>query len=404
MRAGRASSIIEDMRLDSHRSAVVLTAVLSSVTLLGAGCMFDSSNAIPHGGGGAPATTSPTIASSSSTSGSGGSGGAGGWGGATGGGGTSVTTSSSSETTPGELGASCGGATECASGHCVDGVCCDSACEGVCEACSGAGHCGPVAAGDDPRSDCAESAPRSCGTTGACDGAGHCARYDATTVCGDASCTAGVAVAVSLCDGAGTCKVGNKTTCKLGCTLDVCTSDCTPTSCSSDKYCAASGVCVAKTKNGATCSVASTCQSGFCVDGVCCNSACEGACKVCSKDLGATQDGQCSNVDVGDDPKNLCSDEGASTCGHSGVCDGAGACALYGDTTVCETRCESGKITKKTCSGAGTCDATGTSASCNGYACESATACKTSCAAATDCASGYTCSASQCIAAPPTPP
>lgn len=71
-------------------------------------------------------------------------------------------------------GTSCGDDGECGSGHCVDGVCCDTACDGVCVACAGAltggtdGVCDAVLAAD-PEDECADEG---C-TTGAC-GDGAC--------------------------------------------------------------------------------------------------------------------------------------------------------------------------------------------------------------------------------------
>jgi hypothetical protein len=54
---------------------------------------------------------------------------------------------------------------ECTSGNCVDGVCCNSPCAGLCQACttakkgSGAnGTCGAVAPGTDPDNECAGGA------------------------------------------------------------------------------------------------------------------------------------------------------------------------------------------------------------------------------------------------------
>lgn len=72
-------------------------------------------------------------------------------------------------------GARCDGPDDCASGFCPadDGVCCDAACDGTCEACltirtgSPDGTCAFVAAGQDPDGDCATA-----GET--CDGAGTC--------------------------------------------------------------------------------------------------------------------------------------------------------------------------------------------------------------------------------------
>lgn len=72
-------------------------------------------------------------------------------------------------------GAACGGPNECLGGNCVDGVCCDTACVGVCQACSAAlnggadGVCGPVMGNTDPDDDC---------TSGeVCDGMGSCATF-----------------------------------------------------------------------------------------------------------------------------------------------------------------------------------------------------------------------------------
>jgi hypothetical protein len=92
----------------------------------------------------------------------------------------------------------CRGDTECISGFCTDGVCCDARCAGSCVACTRAargggddGVCGPIAAGRDPRDAC----PTDLGNcrTGACDGAGECARADDGLVCSaDARCKGGI--------------------------------------------------------------------------------------------------------------------------------------------------------------------------------------------------------------------
>lgn len=47
------------------------------------------------------------------------------------------------------LGSSCEASSECQSEHCVDGVCCESACDGACTACGGDGKC-DVMPEDDP--------------------------------------------------------------------------------------------------------------------------------------------------------------------------------------------------------------------------------------------------------------
>jgi hypothetical protein len=88
---------------------------------------------------------------------------------------------------PGQLGSVCTNAVSCASGHCVDGVCCDTACEGVCGSCLGGktggvnGTCAAITAGTDPDDECGVP-PGSC-QTGACGGARACARVADGDIC-----------------------------------------------------------------------------------------------------------------------------------------------------------------------------------------------------------------------------
>src|SRR5690349_15317726 len=55
------------------------------------------------------------------------------------------------------------------------------------------------------------------------------------------------------------------------------------------------------------CTQPSDCPTGFCVDGVCCNNACTGACRACSaiKKRGGA-DGTCGYISNGFDPDNEC--------------------------------------------------------------------------------------------------
>lgn len=55
--------------------------------------------------------------------------------------------------------------------------------------------------------------------------------------------------------------------------------------------------------NGVTCTANGDCQSGFCADGVCCNTGCAGTCEKCS--LAATL-GTCSPIPVNTDPDMEC--------------------------------------------------------------------------------------------------
>lgn len=75
---------------------------------------------------------------------------------------------------------------------------------------------------------------------------------------------------------------------------------------------------------GEPCSGNSACDSGFCSDGVCCDTACGGSdtqdCRVCSVAAGAQNDGTCTPVAAA----TSCSDDDA--CTTQGACDGSGTC------------------------------------------------------------------------------
>lgn len=78
-----------------------------------------------------------------------------------------------------------------------------------------------------------------------------------------------------------------------------------------------------KRQNGDRCSSAPECKSGFCVDGVCCNSACGGGalsdCQACSKALGAAVDGTCGNVTA---KASITCRPARSGCDLAETCDG----------------------------------------------------------------------------------
>src|SRR5262249_819239 len=84
---------------------------------------------------------------------------------------------------PMPIGAGCIAATQCASGFCVDGVCCTTACDGPCEACDGTtpGECSPVT--DAPHGSPTPCSPYTCGESGcktSCTSVDDC---DAPNVC-----------------------------------------------------------------------------------------------------------------------------------------------------------------------------------------------------------------------------
>jgi hypothetical protein len=95
--------------------------------------------------------------------------------------------------------------------------------------------------------------------------------------------------------------------------------------------------------NGTACSDAATCKSGFCADGVCCNSVCNGVCMSCNGGVTGGASGTCAPVQAGSDPQNHCKDSGTPACLDNGWCDGAGACQKYAQSASCTPQsCSSG--------------------------------------------------------------
>jgi hypothetical protein len=87
------------------------------------------------------------------------------------------------------------------------------------------------------------------------------------------------------------------------------------------------------------CKVGATCATGFCVDGVCCESACDTACNACILAGTGKPDGTCALAQAGKDPHDDCKDDGAPTCKKDGLCDGAGACEDYPSTKCTPSAC-----------------------------------------------------------------
>src|SRR6266540_1990896 len=169
------------------------------------------------------------------------------------------------------LGAPCGCAGDCASGQCVDGVCCASACGETCKRCNvtgSEGTCAFVGKGDLPRAaaQCPASDAAECGLDGTCDGAGGCANYPPGVMCGLGVCAPAAVTGTHVCDGEGRCRPGPDTICApFGCDANTsaCTTTCTgPADCATGVSCVA-GSCGPK-PNGAVCDGNGACASGFC--------------------------------------------------------------------------------------------------------------------------------------------
>ncbi|MFT3771836.1 MAG: kelch repeat-containing protein [Minicystis sp.] len=302
-------------------------------------------------------------------------------------------------------GQTAGGGNECKSGFAADGVCCDGPCAGACSACTAAkkgsgndGACGAIKAGTDPDSECPSQAASTCGTSGTCDGAGACALHPAGTLCAAGSCVGSTAIQPRLCDGSGTCVPGGAVSCDpAGCAGGACLSGCTTDpDCVGSAYCN-SGTCAPQKPLGQPATTPNQCLSGIMADGVCCNVPCTGTCQACTALLkGGGADGVCGAIKSGTDPDNECPSQATSTCGTSGVCDGAGACAFHAAGTVCASAsCQGNKLVQPSlCDGSGTCQPQG-SVSCNPGVCAGGT-CQGGCTADTDCAATSYCAAGSC--------
>ena len=288
---------------------------------------------------------------------------------------------------------------QCYSSFCVDGVCCNAECTGACVSCKvtgSEGACMSVPAGEDPRDQCAESAPATCGLDGTCDGAGACRRYVAGSECAPGSCTGATETAASTCDGNGTCKAGGT----RSCAPQTCQNGSCGTACTSDAQCLTGFFCEAtscrpKRALAAACDKASDCMSNNCAQGVCCNSACSQNCYACNL---AGSVGTCTAAATGTDPLNQCATTAATTCGTDGQCDGAGACRLFASGTACGPggSCTGNVETgARTCNGLGTC-LVASSRACSPYVC-GATSCLNSCTTAANCQAGNSCTGSACV-------
>src|SRR5262245_16787274 len=306
---------------------------------------------------------------------------------------------------PKQDGQSCENSSECQHNHCVDKICCDQSCTGACRSCALPGmllgKCTPIAAGTaDPRGVCAMTAQSTCGTNGKCDGSGGCQAWPVGTLCANETCnpTGNVYTAPSTCNAAGQCVPPDSVPCSpFICNGSRCFNACTANNQCVPPFTCAMNSCGLK-ENGASCSAPNECRSNFCAQGVCCDTACNTACKSCI----AGMLGVCTNVATGtQDPANICQVQAQSTCGTNGKCE-AGACQKWASGTPCmDPTCPTttnASTALSTCNGAGDC-ITPPTTSCFPYRCD-ATACFASCTSSTQCQPPAACVNGSCGLAP----
>lgn len=176
---------------------------------------------------------------------------------------------------------------------------------------------------------------------------------------------------------------------------------------------------IAPAQDATACSYDAECNTGFCVDGVCCDRRCDDSCEGCSARRKTTgEDGVCGAVPPGRDIAGRCvlrlgdpcttKDEcGPNFCSPQGVCCDS---ACEGECLACNLEGKAGRcsgINEGACGAA--CDGDHTlkqvgvvDLDCAPYKC-TGPQCNTSCASARDCVAPAVCSLEgQCV--PPTSP
>jgi hypothetical protein len=302
--------------------------------------------------------------------------------------------------------AACSADAECSTGHCSRGICCDTACNGVCETCGlpnlAAGTCTAVPSGaSDPSGMCATTT--TCGFNGLCTGNNtgligtqRCQFPNATTGCRNQSCTNGLVTAAATCDGAGTCPALTVTACGGGVYTCLDTMQCR-TDCRDHGDADCIGVtcntilktCGEKLPPGRACGVDGDCSTAHCVDGFCCNTACAGACQACNN---PGTIGTCSNV-ADSTAEPMCG-PAAPPCGNTGLC-AAGVCQKAAATVKCGLAvCSAANqfVAQPSCTGTGLCGSPPAPLSCGNFQCSTTAGCPATCASDAGCIPGTQCS------------
>jgi hypothetical protein len=259
----------------------------------------------------------------------------------------------------------CQFASECSSGFCVDGLCCDRSCTGLCEACTAAkkgsgadGVCGEIPEGKDPNDMCAKGLGAKCGAAQECS-TGFCE----DGVCCDAVC-AGVCQACNVEGNFGKCipVIGAPPPSRDPCPMDDTKEPCSQRLCDGKDPGKCQGYVVTPCRQAA-------CSAGLSVGAASCDG--QGHCPAASPR--ACDPFVCKGV----------------ACVEACVTDADCVDGYRCNDGICETGCD-GDHTVTTATG---------SVDCAPYRC-SVAACKTTCTSINDCAAPFVCGLQgQCISA-----
>ncbi|MGZ3451659.1 MAG: kelch repeat-containing protein [Polyangiales bacterium] len=308
-------------------------------------------------------------------------------------------------------GLACSADGECATGQCADGYCCDKACDGTCEACdlpAKVGICSPVLGPPrGTRGACPGSTDPYCGVR--CDGMDRtaCHAPGAAASCGVNGCTGGIETHASTCDASGKCGDVAKSCLGFACGATACKTSCTLATDCVAGYTCKSGACVPVDGLGTTCKTSSECSSGFCTDGVCCGvalcplgSSCatDGSKGVCRKERGTacTSDPECGS--------NHCVDGVCCDSACDGQCE---ACDVDGKLGSCIGVAGKPHGSRPACDDGGgdackakVCDGAKDPTTCSAYASGSKTECAAASCTGTTFVGVSTCSGAGACAAP----
>jgi len=212
--------------------------------------------------------------------------------------------------------------------------------------------------------------------------------------CDTGACVDGVCCESTSC---GTCQACNLSvgpgTCRTVASAD------DPDTCATTSTCDVTGTC--KKRQGEACTASSQCLSSYCVDGVCCASACTGTCQACAaaEKQSGIENGICGPAKDGRNPHGDCTATTAMSCGQTGVCNGTGTCKLWPDGTACGSGvCDGNTFKGQQCNGTGSCLSNPTGTACAPGKCISSTGCKYTCTSNTDCDSSAFCDGGNCKA------